>query len=161
METIHENRCAEQLVKVFQTSLKEAAKLSITVCPIKKRRPWITTEIFEQVNERRKVKNNIMACQRNACQKAKEILLNNQCQEIEELEKKTPQLMHTKIEEAPRKYKTCSPANVIEASDGAIVMEKEKLLERWKEYICELFEDNRPPEYPVAMREKEKLPILK
>jgi len=90
METIHENRCAEQLVKVFQTSLKEAAKLSITVCPIKKRRPWITTEIFEQVNERRKVKNNIMACQRNACQKAKEILLNNQCQEIEELEKKNP-----------------------------------------------------------------------
>jgi len=54
------------------------------------------------MNERRKVKNNITAYKkldrevRNACQKAKETLLNNQCQEIEELEKKNPQLMHTK-----------------------------------------------------------------
>ena len=40
-------------------------------------------------------------------------------------------------------------------------MQKEKLLERWKEYICELFEDKRPPEYLVTRREKEDLPILK
>ena len=117
------------------------------------------------MNERRKVKNNITAYKkldrevRNACQKAKETLLNNQCQEIEELEKKNPQLMHTKIKEATRKYKTCSSANCIEANDGTIIMEKEKVLERWKEYTCELFEDNRPPEYLVTRREKENLPI--
>ena len=55
----------------------------------------------------------------------------------------------------------CSSANCIEANSGTIIMEKEKLLERWKEYICELFEDNRPPEYLVMRREKENLPILK
>jgi len=54
------------------------------------------------MNERRKVKNNITAYKkldrevRNACQKAKETLLNYQCQETEEQEKKNPQLMHTK-----------------------------------------------------------------
>ena len=69
--------------------------------------------------------------------------------------------MHTKIKEATRKYKTCSSANCIEAKDGTIIMEKEKILERWKEYICELFENNRPPEYLVTKREKENLPILK
>ena len=69
--------------------------------------------------------------------------------------------MHTKIKEATRKYKTCSSANCIEANNGTIIMEKEKVLERWKEYICELFEDNRPPEYLVTRREKENLPILK
>ena len=126
----------------------------------------MTPEILELINERRKVKNNITAYKkldrevRNACQKAKETLLNNQCQEIEELEKKNPQLMHTKIKEATRKYKTCSSANCIEANNGTIFMEKEKVLERWKEYICELFEDNRPPEYLVTRREKENLPIL-
>ena len=102
LETINENQCAEQLVKVFQTSLKDAAKTPIPNCPKKKHKPWITPEILELMNERRKVKNNITAYKkldrevRNACQKAKEILLNNQCQEIEELEKKNPQLMHTK-----------------------------------------------------------------
>ena len=40
-------------------------------------------------------------------------------------------------------------------------MKKEKVLQRWKEYICELFEDNRPPENLVTRREKENLPILK
>ena len=119
------------------------------------------------MSERRKVKSSITAYQRvdrearKACQKAKEMLLNNQCQEIEELEKKNPQLMHTKIKEATRKCKICFSANCIEANDGTIIMEKEKLLERWKEYICELLEDNRPLEYLLTKGEKENLPILK
>ena len=68
--------------------------------------------------------------------------------------------MHAKIKEATRKYKTCS-ANCNEANDGTIIMEKEKILKRWKEYICELFEDSRLPECLVTRREKETLPILK
>ena len=134
METINEYQCAEQLVEAFQTSLKEAAKTSIPICPKKKHKSWITPEILALMNERRKVKNNITSYKkfdrevRNACQKAQEILLNNQCQEIEELEKKYPQLMHTTIKEATRKYKTCSSVNCIEANDGTIIMEKEKLL---------------------------------
>ena len=120
----------------------------------------MTQEIFELMNERRKVKNNVTAYKkldreaRNACQKAKEILLNNKCQKIEELETKNSQLMHAKIKEATRKCKTCSSANCIEANDVTIIMEREKLLERWKEYICELFEGNRPPEYLVTRRER-------
>ena len=126
METLNENQCAEQLVKVFQMSLKEAAKASISICSKKKHKPWITQEILELLNERRKAKNNITAYKkldrevRNACQQAKEILLNSKCQEIEELEKKNPQLMHAKIKEATRKYNTCSSANCIEANDGTI-----------------------------------------
>ena len=69
--------------------------------------------------------------------------------------------MHAKIKEATRKYKTCASANCNEADHGIIIMEKEKLIERWKEYFCELSEDNRPPECLVTRREKENLPILK
>ena len=167
MKTTNANQCAEQLVKVFQTSLKEAAKASIPICSKKKHKPWIPQKILELMNKRRKAKHNIAAYKkldrevRNACQKAKEILLNSKCQEIEELGKKNPQLMHAKIKEATRKYQTCSSANCIKANRGTIIMEKEKLLERWKEYICELFEDNRPPEYLVTRKEMEDLLILK
>jgi len=61
MEIINENQRAEQLVKVCQTSLKKAAKTSIPNCPKKKHKPWITAEILELMNERRKVKNAITA----------------------------------------------------------------------------------------------------
>ena len=61
METINKNQCAEQLLKVFQASLKEAAKTSIPIYPKEKRKPWITPEILELMNKRKKVKNNITA----------------------------------------------------------------------------------------------------
>ena len=81
---MNENQCAEQLVRVFQTSLKEAARTSLANCPKKKHKPWITPGILELMNERRKLKNDITAYKKldrevsNACQKAKEIVLNNQ-----------------------------------------------------------------------------------
>ena len=72
-------------------------------------------------------------------------------------------LKHTKIEEATRKYKTCYSADCIEAiaNDRIIIMEKEKLLERWKEYTAELHKENRPSEHLVMKRKRENLPIRK
>ena len=61
METTNENQCAEQLVKVFQTNLKEAPKISIPICPKKKHKPCMTPEILELMNERRKIKNDVVA----------------------------------------------------------------------------------------------------
>ena len=55
---------------------------------------------------------------------------------------------------------TCPSAFCIEAEDGAIIMEEEKLIERRKEHISEPYESNRPPEYLVTKREEEHLPIL-
>ena len=42
-----------------------------------------------------------------------------------------------------------------------LLWKKKNYLERWKVYICELFEANRPLEYLVTRREKENLAILK
>ncbi len=167
LETTNTTQCAKELVKIFQSNIKEAAKKSIPNCSKKKHKPWITQEILELMNKRRKLKRNSKMYKqldreiRNACQKAKEMMYNNQCQEIEELEKKNSQLMHTKIKETTNKYKTCSSASCIEAKDGTIIMEKGPILERWKEYIGELFEDNRPPEFLNNKKENESLPILK
>ena len=90
----------------------------------------MTLEILELMNERRKAKNNIRTYKklvreaRKSCQRAKEIVLNNQCQETEELEKKNTQLMHIKIKEAIRNCKTSSSADWIEANDGKSTWEK-------------------------------------
>ena len=80
---------------------------------------------------------------KNACQKAKEDILNEQCKEVEDLEKKHLELMHSKVKQVTNKHRTCSSATCIEAKDDTIIMEKEKILNRWVEYIEELFEDNR------------------
>ena len=39
--------------------------------------------------------------------------------------------------------RTCSSSGCIRAKDGITIMEKEKILERWSQYIEELFEDDR------------------
>ena len=67
--------------------------------------------------------------------------------------------MHTKIKEATIAYKTCSSANCIEANDGTIIMENEKVHEDGKNiFVCYLkITDHQSI---VTRREKENLPIL-
>ena len=80
----------------------------------------MTLEILELMSERRRVKNHTTAYLkfdmeiRNVCQKAKELSFNNQCKEVDELEKKPPQPMHTKRKAVTRNYRTCSSAEYIE-----------------------------------------------
>lgn len=37
----------------------------------------------------------------------------------------------------------CTASGCIKSRDGDVIMEKDKVLERWTEYIWELFDDNR------------------
>ena len=68
--------------------------------------------------------------------------------------------MHEKVKEATNRRRICSVASCVESKDGTFVMEKEKMLERWEEYIKELFEDNRESVIKIN-REKENLPFTK
>ena len=64
------------------------------------------------------------------------------CKEIEDLGNKDQQLMYEKVEEVTFKNKQRTGI-VIKRADGRVVMELEEVLERWAEYITELFGDNR------------------
>ena len=66
--------------------------------------------------------------------------------------------MHSKVKQVTNKHRTCSSVTCIEAKDGTIIMEKEKILDRWVECIEELFEDNRKDKYMIRTQ-KENLPI--
>ena len=50
--------------------------------------------------------------------------------------------MDKKIKEVAGE-KTCSSTGCIKSKEGAIIIEKDKVLQRWTEYIAELFHDNK------------------
>ena len=50
--------------------------------------------------------------------------------------------MHSKIKDI-KGTKGCTASNCIKAKDGNLLMEREDVLNRWSEYIEDLFQDDR------------------
>src|SRR5215469_8982612 len=74
--------------------------------------------------------------------KARETWMNDRCMDIENLSKRDQQMMYEKVSELTRerKYKQ---GKTIKKKDGTVVMGKVEVMERWDEYISEIFRDNR------------------
>ena len=96
---------------------------------------------------------------RNKCDEAKENWIKEKCKEIELHQRSTPKVMYRNIEEIIGK-RTCSSTGCLKTKEGSIIMDKEKILERWAEYIGELFEDNRK-EHDVMKKNFAGPPIMK
>ena len=79
---------------------------------------------------------------RRVTDKAKENWIEEQCKEIEEIDKKgRSDLMYLKAKEIGKKYKRSNRMNVnILHSQGNILKEKEKIMDRWKEYFEHLYD---------------------
>ena len=71
---------------------------------------------------------------RNKCDEAKENWIKEKCKEIELHQRSTPKVMYRNIEEIIGK-RTCSSTGCLKTKEGSIIMAKEKILERWAEYI--------------------------
>ena len=67
--------------------------------------------------------------------------------------------MYRNIEEIIGK-RACSSTGCLKTKEGSIIMDKEKILERWAVYIGELFEDNRK-EHDVMKKNFAGSPIMK
>ena len=76
------------------------------------------------------------------CKKVKEDWLQQRCKEIERTKETEPSSMFKQIKEVIGR-RVCSSSRCIKAKDGTVIMDKDKILERWSEYIGELFEDKR------------------
>ena len=68
--------------------------------------------------------------------------MKNECAEIEKGKETDSKAMHKRIKDLIG-AKTCSSSGCIRSKDGTIITEKDDILERWTEYIEELFRDNR------------------
>ncbi|MGX9987587.1 reverse transcriptase domain-containing protein [Soonwooa purpurea] len=131
----------------------------------KRKNEWITEEILEMMQRRRETKprhgteyRTLHKEIRTKCRKAKEEWLNKKCKEVERLSATNKGDMHKQIRELTGQ-RMCSSTGCIRSKEGTIILEKEKILQRWKEYIGELFHDKR--EQPAVNRIDDGPEILK
>ena len=85
--------------------------------------------------------------------------LNEQCSEIENNLNVNTKYTYKKINEITRKS-TCTSSGCIKSKNGSILMAKSEILNRWSEYIQELFDDDRLPK-PNIKKNIEGPPIMK
>ena len=117
--------------------------------PTKEHKKWITQGILDLMNERRTSKGGndqykeLNKVIRNKCNEAKEIWLNNKCAQIEANSRFCTKDMHDEIRELTGKRKSCLKSGCIRAKDGSMLTDRNEILDRWAEYIEDLFEDNR------------------
>ena len=150
----------------FKEALVSTAKEVIPKKEKNVKRKWITNEILGLMKERQQIlpRNSAgyMSLDKTIkinCRKAKEEWLNEKCAKIEKMKNTDTAGMHKMIKKIAGQ-KTCSSTGCIKSKDGAIVMEKDKVLQRWTEYIAEVFHDNRG-EKPIIRKNMEEPEILK
>ncbi|XP_072399046.1 uncharacterized protein [Diabrotica undecimpunctata] len=116
----------------------------------KKKQRWMTSEILDLMEERRKHKGRSKAkykeLQRLIGKKIKEAKttwLANQCSKIEAYAKQYDSFnMHKKIKEMTNTLRKKKDA-LLKDANGKIIIEIKEKLKKWKTYITDLFEDNR------------------
>ena len=134
----------------MKESITESAKEHIPTIKRKEDKRWMNTEILQLMEERRKAKANEQKYKeldrqvKKRCNEAKENWINAQCQEIEANANIDSKTMHQKIRDVTGR-KTPTTTGCLRSKDGNILMEKEDILNRWSEYITELYHDDRGP----------------
>lgn len=142
------------------TALRESmTKAAEEVLPKKKcaqKQPWMTKEILEKMEKRKKAKsldpviyNQLKKEVEKECIKAREEWWNKKCEEVEQLElKHESRAMHKKIKEITGQGSRKRGSNCIRNKDGKMLFDEDEIKSRWEEYVSELYNDDRgdPPE---------------
>lgn len=116
---------------------------------IRGKKKWMTDEILEKMEERRILKSDetrykeLNRVIRRMCREAKEKWWNEKCNEIEELQHKHDSFnIHKKVKEVTGKFHRYNN-NSLRSADNEVIIEIEDKLKRWKEYVQELYHDDR------------------
>src|SRR6478736_2348527 len=122
------------------------------------RKPCITTAIMEKMQERRKWKNKnteegkrtyrrLNSELRRETYQARERWWENECNELEELDRRArPDLVYAKVGQLTRKKTTNCSSEAIKDETGKLLTEPEGIRNRWKEYIETLYDKNGKPQ---------------
>ena len=132
--------------EVFKEALVETAKETIPKKTKQSKNKWMTEEILRMMRRRQAMPQRRNSDEykqlhreiRKKCREAKEEWLKNECAEIEKGKETDSKAMHKRIKDLTG-AKTCSSSGCIRSKDGTIITEKDDILERWTEYIEELF----------------------
>ena len=120
--------------KSIKTCLTEALKTSVPEKTNRKKQKLITDDILNKMDERKVVKRRNEECYQqlnkeisNDCRVAKENWLNEQCREVEDLERQfRMKEMHQKSKQMTNKSKTNTNMGCIKDRNGNILFDKKK-----------------------------------
>ena len=128
----------------------KGAQLVFPVVERTTKQKWMTAPILQKMDQRRLAKGNEALYNlldreiRQECKAAKDNMLAAQCDVIEQLNAAhKSNLMHSEIRSVTGRKSGSNPTTCIEDKEGNIIMEKEKIISRWYEYIGELYNDDR------------------
>src|SRR6266516_208450 len=110
-----------------------------------KKQSWMNSEILSKMEERR------------ICKNRKDKDYEDKCKEIEILDKVHSQLLYKKIKELRPKGNRL--LQMIKNKQGKSLSEKDEVLERWAEYVEELYKDENRGEADIGKGESEKVTI--
>ena len=136
----------ERFVSILTTSAQE----TLPKVYVKPKQKWMTKDILDKMDTRRKAKPNTDVYKqldeeiKSECHAAKERMLTEQCDLIEQLESAHKfHQTHAQIRKVTGRGNNAGVTTCIEDRDGNIIMEQENILERWQEYISTLYDDAR------------------
>ena len=125
--------------------LVETAENNLPKEKKRKRQKWMTEEILLMMEDRQKLSDRQGSGYRELdkqikkkCREAKENWLNDQCAEVEGQFGSNHRL-YRKINEISGRKSGCIGSGCIKAKDGTMLVEKDTILNRWTEYVEELF----------------------
>ena len=149
----------------LKRTIKEVAEEQLVSKRAETKKPWITTEIRELIEERRKYKNarnddevslykKLKNQVNRECKKARENWIENCCEEINEnMKKGNTETAYKLVKKHFGERKTKS-SNIRDAN-GNILIEGEDIGNRWRQYIEELYQGPRPLEENLMKGESE------
>ena len=149
-EMLQEVTSAEEKLNLLRESIEKSLHDPVPVKTRKEHKKWMTQEILELMDERRMLKSNSTLYQelnkviRKKYNEAKEMWLSKKCSQIEANSlKNCTKKMHDEIRELSGKRKSSPQGRCIRAVDGSMLTDRNDILNRWAEYIEELFQDDR------------------
>ena len=115
----------------------------------RKRQKWMTEEILLMMEDGQKLSDRQGSGYRDLdkqikkkCREAKENWLNDQCTAVEE-QFGNNHRVYKRINEITGRKSGCIGSGCIKAKDETMLVEKDTILNRWTEYVEELFHDVR------------------
>jgi len=113
-----------------------------------KKQNWMNSEMWRKIEERRqckikkdeekykKLKHEIQ----KLCREAKDKYYEDKCKKIEMLDKVHSQVLYQKIKEL--RPKGSRMLQTLKSKQGKSLLEKDKVMERWAEYVEDLYKDD-------------------
>jgi len=157
-EDIEQREEIDRMWNELRDGVKNAIETVVPKAQRRKKNDWMTEEILDLMDERRKKKRgskdyvDVEKLIRDKCKQAKEEWYENRCKEIEEdMKNHNVRDFHTKVKKlTDRKTNSRAGNNCIKDKDGNVLFEQKEVEDRWVEYIRDLYDDKDRGEKPQA-----------